>query len=327
MALVNQYEAEVWIVRIRNPFIQRIKAACACVCALMMLCAGMPALASVTALLKADAKIYAKADKRSKALKTVRKGGKVSVAGTKGKWARLVGGGYIAKDKLAKTGAKHEKTPASRGKKQKPQKKSPKNNCLRMQKRLAAKGYLKASSATGSMNAATEKAIRVFQMINALSVSGKANASTVRKIFSKGARKMPKVSDAAWGRSGIEWAFRRRGTARIVDLTTGKRINIRRVGGHNHLDVEPKTAGDTARLKKVYGGAWSWDSRPILLVARGRYYAAAMNGMPHGAEISKTNNFNGQFCIHLKGSITHGTERGNPQHQVNVDKVSRYFNG
>ena len=324
MPLGEQYEAEVYAVRIRNPFIQRIRAMCACVCALTMLCAGEPALASVAALLKADAKIYAKADKRSKVLKTVRKGGKVSVAGTKGKWARLAGGGYIAKDRLTKAGAKPAKAPA---KQKKAQKKSPKNSCQRMQKRLVAKGYLKASAATGSMNAATQKAVRVFQMINGLSVSGKANASTVRKILSKSARKMPKVSDAAWGRSGIEWALHRGGTAKIIDLSTGKRINIRRVGGHNHLDVEPKTAADTARLKKVYGGTWSWDSRPILLIARGRYYAAAMNGMPHGAEISKTNNFKGQFCIHLKGSITHGTERANPLHQVNVDKVSQYFNG
>ncbi len=284
--------------------------------AMVTLVLGMsaPALAkTVTATLKADAKVYEKASKTSKVMGEVSKGNKVTVSAVKGAWVRIIAGdkkGYIVKSAVTGKEAKQPKDPGV--------------TFEAVQNKLVSKGYLKSSAATGHSNEATEKAIRIFQMVNGLGASGKANDSTVKKIVG-GGRKKPSINKAEWSKSGINSAFRKRGLAVIVDLSTGARIRIRRVGGHNHLDVEPKTAKDTALLKKVYGGAWSWDSRPILLIAGGRYYAAAMNGMPHGAQISKTNNFEGQFCVHLNGSTTHGSEKENPLHQTNVQKSYNYL--
>lgn len=198
-----------------------------------------------------------------------------------------------------------------------------------MQQRLVQKGYLLSSYATGKSNSQTQKALRIFKMMNGLTINSSADSKTLKKLFSSSARKKPTIYNVSWSSCCIAsqscGGFRTRATAVLIDLGTGLRINIRRVGGTEHLDVEPKTAVDTARLKKAYGGSWSWDSRAVLLIAGGKCYAAAMNGMPHGKQISKKNNFNGQFCVHLKNCKTHGSDEVNSNHQENIEKVYRYL--
>lgn len=276
-----------------------------------------PGLAqSVQYKLTQDCKVYKSANKSSKVLGTLDKGDKVTVTAVSGKWAKVKSGnqtGYMLKSALEKVNA--SAASASAGK----------TTVRQIQTRLAAKGYLATGSVTGKSNGATTKAIRIFQMMNGLKVTGKANDATVKKLMSSSAKKRCSVNSASWSKSGINTRFKDGGVATIIDMASGARLQIRRVGGTNHLDVEPKTASDTATLKKVYGGAWSWDSRAILLIAGGRYYAAAMNGMPHGSQISHTNNFDGQFCIHLKDSLTHGTKKENSAHQANIKKVIAYF--
>ena len=100
----------------------------------------------------------------------------------------------------------------------------------------------------------------------------------------------------------------------IKDVRTGKTFNAVRWSGVNHLDAEPATAEDTAIMKKIYGGAWSWNRRPILILYRGHVYAASMNGMPHGTT-TIDNDFDGHFCIHFKNSKTHGTKVVDAEHQ------------
>ena len=196
----------------------------------------------------------------------------------------------------------------------------------KLQAGLASKGYLSKTGVTGKFASGTKTAVRKFQMFNGLAVSGIANADTQKKLFSSGGRSHPKVSGEPWGKSGIDSAFPNGSTAQIIDLATGSRINIRRLFGHNHCDVEPAELTDTKRLKNVYGGKWSWDSRGVLLIAGGKYYAAAINSMPHGDQISTTNGYPGQFCLHLNDSKTHGSNKENAYHQANVKKVYNYFN-
>ena len=92
------------------------------------------------------------------------------------------------------------------------------------------------------------------------------------------------------------------------------------------MDVEPAEAEDTEKLLKIYGGSWSWDQRAVILIADGEYIAASINGMPHGAEISTDNNFEGQFCLHTTGSMTHGTEKVNGRHQEKIEEALSYMN-
>ncbi len=93
--------------------------------------------------------------------------------------------------------------------------------------------------------------------------------------------------------------------------------------GANHLDAEPLTRDETAKLRQVYGGEWSWDCRPILINYGGHVVAASMNGMPHGDQSIYDNDFDGQFCIHFLNSKTHGTDKVNPNHQTAVNEAIR----
>lgn len=101
----------------------------------------------------------------------------------------------------------------------------------------------------------------------------------------------------------------------IYDILTGTSIRVYRLGGTNHAELEPYSAEDTQLLLNACGGQFSWDSRPVLLLAGNHVAPAAINTMPHGDQSITTNNYDGQFCLHLKGSTTHGTESVNVNHQ------------
>ncbi len=282
------------------------------------------ALAASTYKVKNTCKLYSKLSKKAKTLK-VSKGRSVVVYAAKGKWCKVaVNGvkGYMLKSSLSKGGIKPKSSSSSlrtlKGG-------SSGAAVKKLQKQLAKRGLLSSGSVSGRYAGTTSRAIRQFQMLSGLSVSGVATPATIRKLFSSGSRH-PKVTLTRWSNYTVTKFFPTGAVGTIVDLNTGARLRIRRVGGHNHLDVEPAYASDTAVLKRMYGGTWSWDSRAVLFIARGHYIAGAINGMPHGAEISKSNNFDGQFCLHFYGSKTHGSGDSNSAHQYNIRRVYNYFN-
>jgi hypothetical protein len=43
--------------------------------------------------------------------------------------------------------------------------------------------------------------------------------------------------------------------------------------------------------------------------------------MPHGDEISRSNNFDGHFCLHTTNSRTHGTDKVNGRHQKRIQEA------
>jgi hypothetical protein len=108
----------------------------------------------------------------------------------------------------------------------------------------------------------------------------------------------------------------------IVDLETGLRFRVQRRAGSRHADVQPLTKQDTAVMKRIYGGNWSWKRRAILVQAEGGYLAASMHGMPHGGDGIPDNDFRGHFCVHFRGSTTHGSGRSDPGHQLMVHKAA-----
>lgn len=122
----------------------------------------------------------------------------------------------------------------------------------------------------------------------------------------------------------VDAAFPRKTTAMVTDIDTGITFQVYRYGGSNHADIEPVTAADTAKLKQVYGGQWSWNRRAIIVNINGHIFAASMNGMPHGGQDILNNNFEGQFCIHFLNSRTHGTNRVDEAHQAAIRKAANY---
>lgn len=279
------------------------------------------AAAATTFKAKATCKLYSKISKKARTRK-VSKGRSVVVYAAKGKWCKVsVSGvkGYMLKSSLTrKVKAKSSNIRTLRSG-------NTGSAVRKLQARLAKRGFISSKAVSGRYGASTSRAIRQFQMMAGLSVSGTATTATIKKLFSSGGRR-PKVTRTSWSNYSMTKIFPAGALATIVDLNTGARLRIRRVGGHSHFDVEPAYSSDTAVLKRMYGGAWSWDSRAVLLIVRGHYIAGAINGMPHGSEISRSNNFDGQFCLHLRGSKTHGSGDSNSAHQANIRRVYNYFN-
>ncbi|RSD26244.1 hypothetical protein [Mesobacillus subterraneus] len=105
----------------------------------------------------------------------------------------------------------------------------------------------------------------------------------------------------------------------VVDLETGLRFRVQRRAGSNHADVQPITSRDTAIMKRIYDGKWSWKRRAIIVLSEDRKIAASMHGMPHGGGALK-NNFPGHFCIHFYGSTTHRTNFMDLSHKLMILK-------
>lgn len=195
-----------------------------------------------------------------------------------------------------------------------------------LQERLCELKYIDKKYVTGYFGDITARAVWKFQILAGLDADGVAGPATMKKLNSGSAPKMQEIVEKDWFDSDVsKLVYKRGGTAYIIDCETGVRIKIRRVGGSNHMDVEPATASDTEKLLKIYGGSWSWDQRAVILIADGEYIAASINGMPHGAEISTDNNFEGQFCLHTTGSLTHGTEKVNGRHQDKIEEALEFL--
>ena len=135
-----------------------------------------------------------------------------------------------------------------------------------------------------------------------------------------------RVRNADWWTSDIQSVFTRGVTATITDVKTGISWKEIRKGGTNHADVQPATAEDTAKLKKVYGGVWSWNRRAIWVTINGVTYAASMNGMPHGSDSVANNDLNGHHCIHYTNSRTHSGNRLDSDHQAMVKSAYKAGN-
>lgn len=294
---------------------------------LLVLIPALPAAAKAQATEYAKVKIPVarlfKSTSNTRTYVRMNKGSVVTVLNVKGKWAKVRARGrvgYVQTNSIAKI-TKSKPAPKlrvlSRGKKG--------TDVLSIQKRLAALGYMNSSYVNGRFGAATQRAIRKYQLVHLKKSTGKANAALQKALLSDDAHKMPDIINLSWPSSSINSHFGIASIATIIDVNTGTSLNVRRLFGSNHLDVEPATKNDTKKLKQIYGGKWSWASRGVLLKTNGKYYAASINSMPHGQQSNISNGYKGQFCIHLKDSKTHGSNKVNAAHQKKIKDVVAYF--
>ncbi|SNS09321.1 LysM repeat-containing protein [Anaerovirgula multivorans] len=101
----------------------------------------------------------------------------------------------------------------------------------------------------------------------------------------------------------------------VEDFYTGKRWNMKRTIGANHADVEPVSASDTAIMKGVWGGSWSWAVRPVIVEVNGRRLAASASAMPHDVQNITNNNFNGHSDLYFLNSTRHKDGLKDQNHQ------------
>lgn len=127
----------------------------------------------------------------------------------------------------------------------------------------------------------------------------------------------------------------------IVDFYTGKSFTVKRTTGSGHADVEPLTAADSQKMKEIWGGAYSWDRRPVIVKINGRKIAASMSSLPHagndsapgGIDVSwrsdnygpgynldwvKNNAVHGVVDLHFANSIRHKDGLVDTAHQSNI---------
>ena len=211
-----------------------------------------------------------------------------------------------------------------------------------LQMRLRDLGYYnyKITNYFGSF---TADALAEFQKENGLTSDGECGEQTADILFGHDAKRRPVKavvkpkygsSSSSSSRSGdlpkaelkdwfkyVKKRFTRGDKVKVYDVETGISYYMIMVGGSNHADVEPATAADCAKLKKTYGGEWSWERRAIIVRLDGEYIAASTNGYPHGYETVSGNNMKGQVCIHFLNSKTHIRNAKDSAHQAMVKKA------
>ena len=312
---------------------------------LIPLCAALAKTGRVTA---SSLNMRKTANSDSKVVGVLREGDKVTIKDSTGSWYKVSSGsktGYVFKKyiKVGDSGSSGSKN-SSKGSSGKSSKSSGNSDgtcgpgdsgsaVKKVQQRLKKLGYY-TGGVDGDYGNGTKTAVRNFQKRNGLKANGTVNKTTLAKLNSSGAKKAT-ASDAAGGSGGsgtteqLNWfkggsnKIPKGATFKVKDIRTGKVFTVKRWSGANHIDAEPATASDTAKLKSIYGH-WSWKRRAVLVKYNGHVYAASMNGMPHGTQTIRGNNFDGHFCIHFYGSKTHGSKKVDSMHQSCVKEAMKH---
>lgn len=193
-----------------------------------------------------------------------------------------------------------------------------------LQQNLKTLGFY-ASTVDGSFGTSTENAVKSFQKKYGLTADGIVGSSTQAKITSA----LSAASSGTYVTECLDWFNGGKGKIpagavfQIKDVSTGYVFTARCQSNGNHMDAEPLTAEDTAILKKINGGSFSWRRRAVLVKYNGHVYASSIYSEPHGTDTIPNNNFDGQFCLHFYGSKTHGTDRVDEDHQACVAKAMK----
>lgn len=195
----------------------------------------------------------------------------------------------------------------------------------KLQQALKLRGYYHGSI-DSDFGEGTEAAVIAFQKAKGMSRDGVAGEATIRILFGE---KAANAGDKTYKTIKLNWfeggstAIPKGATFTVKDVRTGKTFKCKRWSGYNHMDSEPLTKEDTAIMKGIYGGKWSWARRPILVLYNNKVYACSMNGMPHEDDSIPGNNFDGHFCIHFYMSKTHATNRVDEDHQACVAAAAK----
>lgn len=229
------------------------------------------------------------------------------------------------------------------------------DNVVLLQDNLRSLGYFNVES-TGYFGSITKNAVIRLQRDNGILVDGIVGNQTygvINNLLSGGSAAVSRGSVDRTANAnylmpwfgGVDSFFKIGDTASVYDIDSGLSFKVKRTYGYNHSDTETLSAEDTAIMKRIYGGQWSWSRRAIIVTVNGTRIAASMAGMPHaGVDSAATNTYvqsrsggfgsgtnldavkgngmNGHFDIHFYGSRTHGTNRVDPDHQAMVKKAA-----
>lgn len=165
-----------------------------------------------------------------------------------------------------------------------------------------------------------------IQKVNYLSANQYLTIGQILKIPQHVIKERPRVSwkygeYLDWWKE-VQYLIPINSTFTVKDLQTGTTWNMKRTIGANHADCEPLTSKDTETMKNVWGGSYSWVTRPVLILFNGRQIAASVSGMPHDIQYITTNGVTGHFDIHFANSTRHKDGQRTEEHQLNVLKAA-----
>lgn len=200
---------------------------------------------------------------------------------------------------------------------------------------LKNQGYY-SGSITNKFTTAVKEAVKAFQKAKGLTVDGIAGAATQHKLFGTvpvGAGDSSNLSITLYAAEKIDWytggineLWARGSNYKVYDVKTGIVWWAHRWAGGLHVDAEPLTAADTARLCRCYGVSTSqeikdknlYQRRPLLVTIGTRTFACSLYGVPHNYPEGDTisdNDFRGQVCIHFTNSKTHDSRKVDSGHE------------
>lgn len=311
---------------------KRRRVLCSVLICLLVLLLPVLAMASESGKVNASSLNMRKsASTKAKVIKVLKRGTSVTILSGSGSWYKIKSGGttgYVVKSYITKSGSSKSS-------------KSSNSTEVRVTK-ASGTGYAtvnKLNLRSGpSTDAKVLKRLNQGNKVSILGISGswykvKAGSTTgfvSKSYISKSSKAASKGESGKTGKAErLNWFKNGSGKIpkgavfQVKDIKTGKVFTVRRWSGANHIDAEPKTAKDTKILKSIFGH-WSWRRRAVLVKYNGHVYAGSMNGMPHGTQTIKNNNFNGHFCIHFYGSKTHGSKKVDKTHQQCVETAMNY---
>lgn len=125
---------------------------------------------------------------------------------------------------------------------------------------------------------------------------------------------------------------------KVTDFYTNVTFNMKRTTGSCHADCEPLTSDDAEIIKNIWGGKFSWDTRPILVNYNNRTLACSMSSFPHAGNDNfaggiivnersgnyaagynfdwvKNNSVDGVMDIHFLNSTRHSDGKIDANHQ------------
>ena len=199
---------------------------------------------------------------------------------------------------------------------------------------LKNQGYFKGSI-TNKYTTAVASAVKAFQKAKGLTVDGIAGSATQHKLFGTvpvGAGDTSNLNMTLYPAEKIDWytggineLWAKGSNYKVYDVKTGIVWWAHRWSGGTHVDAEPLTAADTARLCRCYGVSTAqeiadknlYQRRPLLVTIGTRTFACSLYGVPHNypqGDTISTNNFKGQLCIHFTNSKTHNSNKVDSGH-------------
>lgn len=200
---------------------------------------------------------------------------------------------------------------------------------------LKNQGYYSGSIGT-KYTTAVQEAVKNFQKAKGLTVDGIAGAATQHKLYgtvpigagdsSNLTMTLYPAEKIDWYTGGINELWARGSNYKIYDVKTGIVWWAHRWAGGLHVDAEPLTAADTARLCRAYGVSTAdeiksknlYQRRPCLVTIGTRTFACSLYGVPHNypeGDTISTNNYKGQLCIHFTNSKTHESRKVDSGHE------------